>query len=228
MMLKTKDRLTIAVVDDHQLFREGISRIIDSFDHMEVVFQASGGNPLLHYLSTTPELPQLIVTDLKMDDLDGYQTTQEIKANFPQIAIIVVSMYDSAENIIELVSAGADCYLNKNISPDELEHAIRTVHSGEKFFTKKVSKVLAMHVSNQISRSRDYSLSPEFKPLEIEALQLICQENTNRSISDELKMSERSVENIRKQLYKKTGTRSSTGLVLYAISHGLFSLYPKS
>ncbi|UTW63394.1 response regulator transcription factor [bacterium SCSIO 12741] len=226
-MLNKEDTLTIAVVDDHRLFREGLCRIIHAFEGMEVIFHAAGGNPLLKFLESNSDLPDLVISDLKMEDLDGYQTTQAIKAKYPQIGVIVVSMYDSPENIIELVSAGADSYLNKKISSEDLHRAILTVSSGEKYFTKRVSKVLASHVSNQVSRSRDYSLSPEFKPLEIEVLQLICQEKTNKGISEELKISERSIENIRKQLYRKTGTRSSTGLVIYAISYGLFSLYQK-
>ena len=166
-------------------------------------------------------MPDVIITDIKMPVTDGIEATKKIIELFPDMGIIGLSMYDDDELIIEMLEAGARGYLIKNAGKEQIIEAIKTVYNNDPYYCKTTSHKL----TNMIAKSRfnPYKIAAkvEFTEREIEIIEQICKEMTNKEIGDKLFLSVRTVEGHRQKILEKMNVKNTVGLVVYAIKNGL-------
>jgi DNA-binding NarL/FixJ family response regulator len=210
------ETIQIALVDDHRLFRSGIASLINKFPQYKILFEAGDGEELSRKL--TPKLkPHLILLDINMPKKDGIATAQWIRTNYPDVNIIVLSMFEDAEKVLQMVKIGVKGYLLKDAEPLEFERALQSVSQGEVYFPEFVTRHL---ISNFNQKTDEVRLNIR----ELEFLKLVGTEFTYKEIADQMCISVRTVDDYRDRLFEKLQTKSRIGLVLYAIKNKLIVL----
>lgn len=210
--------IKIIIADDHQLFIDGIKSIIKSIKNLEICAEVNNGKQLLECLSK--QSCDVILMDINMPDMDGIEATKEVKKVYPNIKIIMLTMYSSRDYIEKLLRVGADGYILKNTGKEELQKAIETVHNGESYFSAEVTERIMEGLQKKKSAERN-SFMVELTEREIDVLKLIVQELTTSEIAEKLFISTHTVETHRKNLISKLNVRNIAGLVKYAIQNGL-------
>lgn len=208
------------MADDHEIFREGFQLIISKAPPMHLVAQAVNGVELLAMVEENR--PDVVVTDIRMPKMDGITATKEISKKFPGIPVIGLSMHDEDDLILEMLEAGAKGYLLKNADKAEVLEAIQTVYEGDPYYCHTTNAKLARIIARNRYHTYHRSQKPEFTEKELEIIQLICQECTNKEVGEKLYLSVRTIEGYRLKILEKMGVKNSVGLVVYAIQHGLF------
>jgi DNA-binding NarL/FixJ family response regulator len=212
--------VTIGIVDDHKLFRQGIRQILNRFDDYHLLFEAASCQELLEVLSQ--QQPNVLLMDLQMPDMDGLEGCKRVLEQYPTIKIIVISMHTADSFVFHTLKMGARSYLPKDIDQQTLRAAIDEVMTKGYYFTDQVAKAML----------RGFQTTPKGKPSfqaaivqltqrEKEVLSLICQGHTTNVMAEQLFISARTVEGHRKNLLEKTGTHNSVSLAVYAIKHNL-------
>lgn len=204
--------IRIAIVDDHQLFNEGLKTLLETFNEYAICGQFSDGHTFLDKL---PELrPDLVLMDIDMPGINGFQTARKGCALHPELKVILLSMHNDYASIDEGLKIGINGYLPKNVSKDELKEAIETVMAGRDFFSDEIKNTL---ISGHKS---PHALQPVvLTPREKDILRLIAEEYSSQEISEKLFISVNTVETHRKNLLVKTGCKNSVGLVKFAIEN---------
>ena len=214
------EKISIVIVDDHTLFRSGVSTLISEFEEIDVVFVASNGRELQHQLSPD-NLPDIILMDITMPVMDGYETTKWVTTQYPQIRVLALSMFDDEKSIINMLKAGACGYLLKESSPSDLFEAIKITKEKGLFINENVSGRMLVSL-RQNSQASSANVQPTQK--EMEFLQYCSTELTYKEIADKMNVSPRTVDNYRESLFSKLNIKSRTGLVVYAIKNSLISI----
>ena len=212
-------KLNILVTDDHTLFRKGTIMLLKSFDFVGEVDEAENGRDALDKLKSRHF--DLILLDLEMPVLDGWETSKKVVNRFPELKIIMVSMHDSLPIISDLIEIGVHSYLLKNADPSEVKKAILSVINNDFYYNQLVSNALKRkpQAANEKKKSNG-----EISPREVEILQLICQELTMKEIGEKLFLSEQTIHTHRKNLMKKTKAKNAVGLVKYAFQNGIATI----
>lgn len=215
--------IRIAIVDDQQLFRQGLVALINDFADLELVAEAENGKMLLDQLRQLSPLPDIALIDMNMPELNGVELNDILHNEFPAIKTIVLTVYDQERFISRMVDAGACGYLLKNCDSAELMAAIQAVHRTGFYLNNSTLQAMrnAALYRNQTFRNIN-NIPIDISSREREVLQLICQELTNAEIAEKLFISNRTAEGHRNNLLAKTGCRNTAGLVIFAIRHGLF------
>ena len=217
-----KPMIQIALADDETLFRKGMSILIEEFEGMQVSLEAQHGRDLLDQLAPLDTLPDILLLDLNMPELNGVETAKILQKDYPSIQIIVLSTYFSKQFIINMIELGASAYLPKNSLPEAVESTIREV--ADKGFAYN-DKVMAVIRENLIKKTRPKpSFGPELTEREREILQLICEQYTTGEIAEKLFISARTVDGHRNNLLQKLNCRNTAGLVVCAVQHQLVNL----
>ncbi len=211
-------KLNILVTDDHTLFRRGTMMLLESFDEVATVDDAENGREALEKLEAGSF--DLILLDLEMPVLDGWETAKKVVSKFPEVKIIMISMHDSLQIISDLIEIGVHSYLLKNADPDEVHKAIVSVNNNDFYYNQLVSKALHKKVQKD-GLNKGVARRADISPREIEILQLICQELTMKEIGEKLFVSEQTVHTHRKNLMKKTKAKNAVGLVKFAFQNGI-------
>ncbi|SHN07340.1 response regulator transcription factor [Mucilaginibacter sp. OK098] len=207
------EKILIAIVDDHTLFRNGVASLMGEFDELKVVFEAGNGEQMQHMLAKHP-LPQVILMDINMPVMDGYLATKWVKEKYPQIKVLALSMFEDDKAVIRMIKSGASGYVLKESKPRELLEAIKTINEKGSFINEMVSGKLIRKVADDGA--------PDFSKKEFEFLRLCCSELTYKEIAEQLFVSPRTVDNYRESLFLKLNLKTRTGLVLYAIQNEIF------
>ncbi|WP_167619904.1 response regulator transcription factor [Maribellus sediminis] len=215
-----KAKLNIVVTDDHKLFRKGICALLYDFDFTNDVKEAGNGQELLDLIDSSGEVPNLVLLDIQMPVMDGVEATERLKAKYPDLRIIIISMEEDVQLVTHLVDKGIDGYLLKNADPEELELAIRMTMKNEFYFSSSLTGAF-MRGSKTVSPVKDVNNADLFSERELQVLELICKELTASEIADELSLSARTVEGYKRGLLSKSNTRNVAGLVIYAIKNQL-------
>jgi DNA-binding NarL/FixJ family response regulator len=210
--------IKIAIADDYKIFREGLKVGLSS-DDMEVILEADNGEELMKGLETST--PDVIIMDLKMPLMDGMEATKLVRKKYPNMKVLVVSMYEDDKFIIHLMENGANGYLLKNAEPDEIRRSIFAVHENGYYFNDLVNKALLKKLVLKNNLKPSFNQNVELTERELEVLKLICEEKTAGEIAKEIFLSPRSVEGIRQRLIEKVGVRNSAGLVMFAVKSGI-------
>jgi DNA-binding NarL/FixJ family response regulator len=214
---------TIAIVDDHAMFRKGLAALIGLFPGHEVLFDAGGGEGCIRQLEAG-RIPDVLLMDIVMPGMDGYAVTSWVRDHFPQVKVLALSTMDAETAILRMIRSGAKGYLLKDADPEDLKRAFEEVISLGYYCNELVSRkiVRAVHLSTE-GQDRD-AMTVRLSDRELNFLQLVCSEKTYGDIAREMFVSERTVDGYRDSLFKKLGLTSRVGLVLYAIRNGIFKV----
>lgn len=213
------DKIKLALADDHTLFRMGVEEIVEDFENMEVLYSVANGSDLITKLSSGT-LPDVCMLDINMPELNGFETARKIKASWPDIKILAVSVYDSEFNIIGMLRAGAGGYILKDAQPQALRKAIEGIYENGFYHSELVTGKILHKVISQPEKLNTSQLSEN----EIQFLKLCCTEMTYKEIADQMGISHRTIDGYRDQLFAKLNIRSRTGLVMYALKTGIATL----
>lgn len=212
----------IMIADDHRLFREGLRFILESSAEFTVISEVENGRKLMSLLETS--LPDLVLLDIKMPGMDGIEAIGQIKAKYPALRVIVLTMYQEENLILHMLDLGANGYLIKNTSSAEVAQAIRDVMSKDYYFTDFISKVMLKGIRKQAKASPFVENEFDLTPRELEVLKLICLEHTTGEIAEKLFISDRTVETHRKSLLEKLKAKNTAGLVVKALKMELVDI----
>jgi DNA-binding NarL/FixJ family response regulator len=213
------NEIKVAIADDHQIFRKGVILSMRSYTNIQFVMEADNGEDLLNKI---PEfLPDVVLCDLKMPIKDGIDTTKEIIKKFPQIRVIILTMYEDERFVGHLMDCGAAGYLLKSTEPAEIKKAIMDVMRTGFYLNPFVNKVLIK--KNYSKQKFNPSLTTEIviSEREKEVLTLVCMEFTAAEIAAKMFISARTVEAIKDRLMERFGVKNSVGLVFYAMKNSL-------
>lgn len=209
-----KNKINIAIVDDHTLFRNGVAALMAEFDELQVVFEAENGQQMQAALARHAS-PDVVLMDINMPVLDGYESAKWLKKNYPNIRILALSMFEDDKAVIQMIKNGAGGYILKESRPRELLEAIKAIHEKGVYINDMVSGKLLRTVAEKEDL-------PDISKKELEFLKLCCSELTYKEIADKMFVSPRTVDNYREALFLKLNLKSRSGLVLYAIQNGIF------
>lgn len=215
IQMKTSPSITVAVADDHPSLRAGVSTIISSSPDFSVVFQAANGKELLERLSECDILPDVILLDISMPVMNGYEVMDIIHKRWPEQKVLAYSMYDDEFPVITMLLRGAKGFVSKTSTPDELRKALRLIHENGYYYQGNISE----YISN--AGSNGYKKIPHLSNRELEFLAHCCKEVGYNDIADLMGVSSRTIENYYKSLFKKLHLKSRVGLVAFAIHMGL-------
>lgn len=212
-------KIRVALVDDHQLVRDGIKALLKSTSDIEVVAEAGDGREAIALMAR--ETVDVLVMDIAMSGLNGIDASQRIVDKYPDARIIMLSMYDSEEYVVRSMRSGARGYLVKNMAPVELELAIRKVAAGGVYLSPAIGDAMRLQLLRQAPSAESIDI---LSSRQREILQAIAEGRSTREIADMLSISPKTVETHRSQLMQKLDIRDVPGLVRYAIRHGLISV----
>ena len=201
--------IKIYIVDDHQMLIDGLKALLSGETQISVIGQNT--LPKLAAKEIAELRPDIVLTDINMPEMDGIELTKEIKKTNPDIKVIALSMFGERETISDMLKAGVSAYILKNTGKQELLNAIDKVSNGGTFFSDEVSDEMSKASTTGLSKEITLSLR------EIEVVELIAKEYTNAKIADALFISERTVETHRKNIFRKTDTKSVIGLLKYCV-----------
>jgi DNA-binding NarL/FixJ family response regulator len=207
--------MRLLIADDHGVVRGGLKLLLDRQPDLEVVAEAGDGAEAVAV--ALAQRPDLCILDVSMPKLTGIQATREIKAQAPEIDVLILSMHDDERYIFEALKAGASGYVLKREADHDLVEAVRAVGRGEPFLTNAAQRRLVREWMSDPSAGPSEPLTPR----EQEVLKLIAEAHTNREIGAILHLSEKTVESHRGNLLRKLGMRDRVELVRYAIRRGL-------
>lgn len=219
------EKIRIAIVDDQQLFRQGLAALINDEEELALVIEAETAKELLDKLKLADYLPDVLLMDMKLPDLNGAELNMILHKEYPAVKVIVVSMFDQERFIYRMIEAGACGYLAKNCDKRELITAITTTVKSGFYFNYSTMKAMRNAALYKTQSVRNINNIPiELTEREEEVLKLICIEKTNAEIAEELFISIRTVDGHRNNLLAKTGCKNTAGLVVFAIRYGFFEI----
>lgn len=207
----------ILLADDHEVVRVGLSSLINKFDDLEVVAEASSGEQA--YDLFREHNPDISILDITMPGIDGIETAKKIKADNPDACILILTMHTDETYIKDILKIGVNGYIHKNTKKEELIETIRAVAAGKHVFSPAITRMLTDHfVDSGSGIHSPQRASFDLTPREQEILTLISEGKTTKDIAQQLHISTRTVETHRSNLLSKTGVKNSAGLVRYAFS----------
>ena len=208
-------KINIIISDDHLMFLEGINTILSDMEEINEVHLATEGKQVIRLLNQFDI--NLIISDISMPKMDGIELLTEIKKKHSDVKIIMLSMLDNHRTVHKVIQKGADGFVPKFTSKEELQKAVRTVLNDEQYF----SEIIKQRYMESIFERKKYK-NIELSPREKEVLSLLGEELTSKEISEKLFISVNTVETHRKNILLKTGSKTTTGAVKFAIESGLF------
>lgn len=210
------DEIQIAVIDDHDLFREGIKLVLNQIEGFNVVFDASDGNKFVESLNQIRV--DIALMDIEMPGINGIQTTQNALKVKPELKVIALTMFSDTGHYTQMIQAGVKGFLLKKTNKYELQQAITTVYQGGSYFSQEILKKLAYQYVNH------GSVNNNLTSRELEIMVMICQGLTTQEISDKLYISNKTVESHRSNIFIKSNVRNSAGLIVWAIRNQYFTV----
>ena len=225
MAIKPEDGhvINVIITDDHVLYRAGVKTALSSKKDIKVIAEADNGSHLMALLKAMH--PDVILLDIQMPIMDGITTLAEIKKLYPDIKVIMLTMVDDHSMITKLMELGANSYLTKTSDSEIIYQAIKTCFEQEFYFNSLTNKALLNNLRqrNPIVPEKLIADEVRLSDKEITVLKLMCEEKSTREIAQAVELSPRTVEAIRDKLRSKTGSKSTAGLIMYAVKHKLLN-----
>jgi len=217
------NKIKLLIVDDHQIVRDGLISLLSGTENLEIIGASSGFLNLID--SIKQKKPDIIIMDISMPEKSGIEITDIITQDFPDVKVLVLSMYINEDFIINALRAGAKGYLPKNTTKNELIEAIYTVYKGEEYFSKPISDIILKSYVKKIKT--DEEINPKDNTLSIretEILKLFVEGLSNAEIADKLFISVRTVESHKNHIMQKMGFKSTVEMVKYALKNNIAKL----
>jgi two-component system, NarL family, response regulator NreC len=215
-------KIRLLMVDDHEIVRAGLRMLLQAQPDIEIVGEVNNGRDAI---AKTKELtPDIVLMDISLPDLDGFEATRQIKRASPDVAVLALTMHESEEYFFKMLNAGASGYVPKKAAPTDLVSAIRTVHEGGVFLYPSVAKALVHDYLGRVSEGTERASFDGLSEREQEVLKWIADGLTNQEIGDKLTISVKTVERHRANIMGKLNLHSRTELVKYAIRKGLIEV----
>ena len=213
----------IVIIDDHAMFRKGLMKLINLFPSYSVLFDASNGKDFIAQLNPK-HLPDIVLMDITMPEMDGYATAEWLHNNYPDIKILALSTMDSEAAIIKMIKSGAKGYVLKDAEPDELKLAFDEVMSQGYFYNELITRKVLKGVGKLVDTKNPMSIFVKLTEREIEFLKYACTEMAYKEIADKMFVSVRTVEGYRDALCEKLDLKSRVGLAMYAIKNQIVDI----
>ena len=213
--------ISIILVDDHVIMRDGLRHLLDEESDIEVIGEADNGRKAVKL--ALEKKPDIVIMDIAMQDMNGIEATRQIKSNNPEIKVIALSMHSERQIVVGVFRAGASGYLLKESSSLELVDAIRTIHLCRKYLSKKISDIVLQEISDVKKDTKEIGVDV-LTNRECEILQLISEGNSTKKIAEVLFISPKTVESHRANIMEKLNIHNIPELTKYAIRAGLTSL----
>jgi DNA-binding NarL/FixJ family response regulator len=211
--------LRVVIADDHAVVRQGIRIVLEEIPGLEVVAEAADGDAALKL--TLQHEPDVVVLDVTMPGKTGLEVAKELRDAGQKVRILILSMHDDPEYVLQAVRAGADGYVLKDVAPAELRRAIASVSQGREFFTERITHQLSVGLRAELESEQKRSRVESLTAREVEVLLRIADGRTNREIGEELGISPRTVETHRERVMTKLRIRTVAGLTRLVVEQGL-------
>jgi len=209
----------VALVDDHSLLRAGLASLIDSFEDYRVWLQADNGREFIG-LCRPEDPPDIVLLDITMPLMNGYETAMWIRDNLPAARVLVLSMMDNDSAVIRMMQCGSRGYILKDCKPYTLKTALDQLRDHGYYINDLVSNRMVRHL-NDNSAKNEWLRGPELSERELTFLKWACTEKTYKEIAAEMFVSPRTIEGYRDSLFEKLSITSRVGLVVFAIKNGI-------
>lgn len=213
-----RPRKSIAIVDDHDLFRKGIISLLKEFPEIDVIIQAISGQDILNQLKI--KQPDVILLDIQMDVMTGLEALPLIKQKYPNLKIIMLTQHNDDQTIYHLIEKGAHGFLDKKEEVETIVDAIYSVLDKGYYYTEKVQKAISKGAASKQKNKLPFSACT-LSEREIEVVKLICKQLGIKEIAEKLCLSPRTIDTYIENIYTKTGAKKTAGIVFYAIEHRL-------
>ena len=211
----------IILVDNHQIMRDGLRFMLEKFPDLSVIGEADTGHSGVALAQEL--LPDIVIMDISMPDLNGIDATRRIKTLIPQTKVIALSMHSDKKYVIQMLQAGASGYVLKDCAFEELSRAITTTSAGQTYLSPEITGEVIRDLMSAPSANEEWAAAP-LTPKEREVLQLIAEGWTTKEIAARQKVSVKTVETHRRQIMNKLNAKSVAELTKFAIQEGLTSL----
>ncbi|MEO7922468.1 MAG: response regulator transcription factor [Chitinophagaceae bacterium] len=222
MSRETTDIVKIALADDHALLRNALASLIDGFGDCRVVYQCGNGRELTENIRGGL-LPDVILLDLSMPVMDGFETAAWLQEHAPAVHVLMLTMYDSELSLIRLLQVGVKGFLKKDIHPSELKFAIESVMQSGYYYSNHTTGKL-VNLFRQNAEGNSSLQKAMLTDQEVKFLKLACSDLTYKEIAQKIGLNPRSVDTLRDQLFIKLDVKSRVGLALVALRHGIVTL----
>jgi len=206
----------IAIVEDHDFYRQGLSLTIKRFKFLELAYEAINGKDFFEKQRKNPA--DIILLDIMMPGMGGHDVVMESKKEFPELKIIILTMLDEDENIRKFIEAGVQGYLLKNIDHKGLEVALKAIIEGKNYYSTELMSYFTRQIKSENGSSKK---NVQLSKRELEILQLIYDGLSNQEIADKLFISIRTVTNHRYNLKLKAAVKNTAGLISFGLKHKL-------
>jgi len=213
--------ITIYIVDDHKVFRDGVASLVKYEEDMEVIGSTGTVREFMSEIESVQ--PDVILMDISIGDDDGTVATKWIKEKNPTTKVLILSMHNDDKHIKKVLEAGANGYLLKDAGTKEMMQAIRLVAAGSSFYSQKISDAMVKQLLKGNAPQKE-TKNKKLTPRELEILKLIAEEKSNQEIADSLFISIRTVDTHRRNLLEKIQVKNTAGLVKYALKNGIAEL----
>lgn len=218
-MHREKNIIKIALADDHVLIRNAIATMIDSFEKCKVIHQSSNGKELTNAI-IQGVVPDIILLDLNMKEMDGFETAKWLQKNFPEINVLILSQYDSELALIRLLQRGVKGIVKKDVHPSELKTAIYSVMQSGFYYSNHITgKIANLFRKNDEGNFQVKNLM--LSEQELAFLKLACSELTYKEIAVKMGLRIRSIDTLRETLFIKLDVKSRVGLAILTIRNGM-------
>ena len=216
--MSDKKKIKLFFVDDHQMLIDGMKALLKNEGEFEVCGEANSSERALELLQKS--IPDILISDINMPGMSGIELARKVKEQFPSVKILALSMYGEKSMISEMLDAGVSGYILKNTGREELVNALMKISEGGLFFSDEVSAEM-MKAMSERAQKKEEKEEVTLTLREKEILKLIAKEYSNAQIADTLFISERTVETHRKNIFRKTNTKTVVGLIKYAFENKL-------
>lgn len=217
--MNKEEEYTVVIVDDHSLFAGSLEKLINTFPDFKVLYHAKNGQVLQQMISGENAVPDIILLDINMPVMDGFETAEWLGQNYPKIKTLALSMEDDEHTILKMLRKGVKGYLLKDIHPEILNEALQELVDRGYYHSDKVSETL-LHSLNPDNHENNL----DFKENELIFIKLACSEMTYKEIADVMNLSPKTIDGYRQDLFKRLNIKNRVGLVMFALKKNLMKL----
>lgn len=212
---------SIVIVDDHILIAKALGSIMANFEDFEVLYECQNGKELQDKFTAKKNIPSIILLDISMPVMDGFETSKWLRENHPEVLILALSMQDDEQSLIKMIKNGARGYLLKNVAPSELETALKTIINNGFYYPDWASNIVFSNMMGNEPSQHSSLVTSDLSDREKEFLKLCITEMSYKEISEKMFCSPRTIESYRNSLCEKLNIKTRVGLAVFAVKSGL-------